>query len=180
MVSMSGETGNWRDLEADAVVESQRLIPLFDDNDYEGLGIACVAGIDAAEVVRRLSASIVEPEDTGELSVMWVTDVPGGCVIAQPWGYAPTMDEVLLPLAATTAYAMYANPKSGDQGMIVRDGEIVGSDLFPGGGVESDDENVLLASLYENHAVAYCFAFAGLRPVDSRSVIGPPDLWIRV
>ncbi|EWM17915.1 ankyrin repeat domain-containing protein [Kutzneria sp. 744] len=176
-----GATTSLTDDEAETVRESHRLIALFDDLDYEGLGLACVAGIDAAEAVRRINATVVEPESTDDLSIMWATDVPGGCVIAQPWGYAPTGSELTVPLSAgTTCYDLYANPKSGDQGDIVRDGEIIGSDLHPGGGVDPDDENPLLSYLYEDAPVAYCFAFAGLRPTDTRAVTGPPDLWIRV
>jgi hypothetical protein len=179
--ALFGTTASLTDDEADAVRGSHRLIALFDGLDYEGLGLTCVAGIDAAEAVQRISASVTEPDDTWDPSVMWATDVPGGCVIAQPWGYAPVTDEILLPLSAgATCYAMYANPKSGDQGGVVRDGEYLLTDQDPGGGVDSDDDNVLLAYLYEGHAVAYCFAFVGLRPTDTRSVTGPPDVWIRV
>jgi hypothetical protein len=28
--------------------------------------------------------------------------------------------------------------------------------------------------------LAYCFAYAGLRPVDTRAVSGPPDVWLRL
>ncbi|MGV9297850.1 hypothetical protein [Amycolatopsis sp. NPDC003676] len=171
--------------------ESHRLIAALGKPYLEGLGIACVAGIDVAEAVRRLSAEVLHARedlqaaweedpfnDGNTILTMWATDVPGGCVLAQPWGYGPEMPGVTKALSAgTTCYGMYANPKSGNQGSIVRDGEIIGSDLHPGGGEPDDD---LLACLYEDEALAYCFAYAGLRPVDNRSVIGPPDAWIRL
>lgn len=171
------------------VEESRRLIAALGDPYYEGLGIACVSGIDVAEAVRRLDAEVVEgdyeemrdyPFDPTVVHTMWATDVPGGCVLAQPWGYSPQMSGVTKALSAgTTCYGMYANPKSGNQGSIIRDGEIIGWDLHPGGEPDEDGD-VLLASLYTGHALAYCFAYAGLRPADNRSVTGPPDVWIRI
>ncbi|MGW4398477.1 ankyrin repeat domain-containing protein [Amycolatopsis nivea] len=171
------------------VEESRRLISALSTPYYEGLGIACVAGIDVAEAMRRLDAEVVDgdyeemldnPFDPAVVHTMWATDVPGGCVLAQPWGYAPQMPGVTKALSAgTTCYGMYANPKSGNQGSIIRDGEILGWDLHPGG-EPAEDGDVLLSSLYEGHALAYCFAYAGLRPVDNRSVTGPPDAWIRL
>lgn len=175
------------------VEESRRLIAALGDQYLEGLGLACVAGIDVAEAVRRLAAEVVDgdydemmdrwgddPFDPAVVHTMWATDVPGGCVLAQPWGYAPQMPGVTKLLSAgTTCYGMYANPKSGNQGSIIRDGEIIGWDLHPGG--EPDPEgDVLLSCLYEGNALAYCFAYTGLRAVDSRSVTGPPDAWIRL
>ncbi|WP_116201365.1 ankyrin repeat domain-containing protein [Amycolatopsis circi] len=173
------------------VEESRRLISVLGDQHLDGLGIACVAGIDVAEAVRRLSAAVLPDQeelqaewdedpfnDGNTILTMWATDVPGGCVLAQPWGYGPQMPEVTKTLSVgTTCYGMYANPKSGNQGSIVRDDEMIGWDLHPGGG-PSEQGDVLLSSLYEGEALAYCFAYAGLRPVDSRSVTGPPDAWI--
>lgn len=54
-----------------------------------------------------------------------------------------------------------------------------------GGPVRDPDEHgdhgdVLLSYLYQNNALAYCFAGAGPRPVDSRGVSGSPDAWIRL
>lgn len=60
----------------------------------------------------------------------------------------------------------------------MRDGEAVGWDLHPGGGPDDEGDDVLLACLYQNKALAYCFAHVGLRPTDNRSVVGPPDVWI--
>ncbi|MFE3176946.1 ankyrin repeat domain-containing protein [Amycolatopsis sp. NPDC059090] len=175
------------------VEESHRLIAALGDQHLEGLGIACVAGIDVAEAVRRLSAEVLHERDELEAAweedpfnddntilTMWATDVPGGCVLAQPWGYGPQMPGVTKALSAgTICYGMYANPKSGNQGSILRDGEVIGWDLHPGG-EPSEQGDVLLSCLYEDEALAYCFAYAGLRPVDNRSVIGPPDAWIRL
>ncbi|MFD7659995.1 ankyrin repeat domain-containing protein [Actinosynnema sp. NPDC059797] len=182
--------------EAAAVEESRRLIAAVGDGDREGIGVACVAGVDAAEAVRRLDAEVVEG-DTGLMWARWqqdpngsevirtmgVTDVPGGCVVAQPWAYGPSTPGVTKALSAgTTCYGMYANPKSGNQGSITRDGEVVGWDLHPGGGPDEHDghDEVLLSYLYQYRALAYCFARVGLAPVDDRAVSGPPDAWVRL
>lgn len=185
--------------EAAAVAESRRLIAALGEFYIEGVGIACVAGIDAAEAVRRLGAEVVQRDDRDDrddeemvdawpddplsddaILTMWVTDVPGGCVLAQPWGFGPQMPGVTTPLSAgTTCYGMYANPASGNQGSIVRDGAIVGWDLHPGGDPDQEGD-VLLSYLYQHHPLAYCFAYPGLRPLDARAVSGPPDAWVRL
>lgn len=109
--------------------EGRRLVAaLADIDDYDGTGLACGAGIDAQEAVRRLEATPAEDEGLDELlddpyawdtddiaRVVGVTTVPGGCVVTQPWGYAPQMPGVQIPLSAgTVCYGMYTNPKSGD------------------------------------------------------------------
>jgi hypothetical protein len=179
--------------EVATVAESRRLIAALGDLYVEGLGIACVADIDAAEAIRRLDAEIVDrdheemldaweddPLATDTILTMWATDVPGGCVLAQPWGFGPQMPGMTTALSAgTTCYGMYANPASGNQGSIVRDGAIVGWDLSPGGDPDQEGD-VLLSYLYQNNSLAYCFAYAGLRPVDARAVSGPPDVWLRL
>ncbi|MDQ0846735.1 hypothetical protein QFZ68_006415 [Streptomyces sp. V1I6] len=112
-----------------------------------------------------------------------MTSVPGGCVVTQPWGYAPQMPGVVTRLSAgTVCYGLYANPKSGDQGSIARNGVIEGSDLHPGGGPDTGDtsEEVLASYLYHYNAVAYSCAYAGLRLTDARAVVGPPDIWARL
>ncbi|WP_337822501.1 ankyrin repeat domain-containing protein [Amycolatopsis sp. A1MSW2902] len=85
------------------VEESRRLVGALGDPYYEGLGIVCVAGVDVAEAVRRLDAEVVDgdydemledPFDPAVVHTLWATDVPGGCVLAQPWGYAPQMPGV--------------------------------------------------------------------------------------
>jgi hypothetical protein len=162
------------------------------DPYVEGLGVACVADVDVAEAVRRLDAEMVpgdlermttawqDPDGRDTVLTMWATDVPGGCVLAQPWGYGPSMPGVMKALSAgTSCYGMYGNPKSGNQGSIIRDGEIVGWDLHPGGPPDEQDD-VLLSYLYQDQALAYCFAYAGLRPADHRAISGPPDAWIRL
>jgi hypothetical protein len=82
----------------------------------------------------------------------------------------------------TTCYAMYANPKSGNQGSITRDGEIVGWDLSPGGSPDQNDppEEILACYLYRHNAIAYCCAYTDLRLTDSRPFKGPPDVWLRL
>ncbi|MFJ8278788.1 hypothetical protein ACIRA2_16030 [Streptomyces griseoviridis] len=175
-------------------VEAARLIDALGSFHHDGTGLACVAGIDAAEAVRRLKATpaprefadgVVEDPWDHELDetlpLVGVTSVPGGCVVTQPWGYAPQRTGVLRPLSAgTLCYGLYANPKSGNQGRVARDGSIIGSDLHPGGGIDEGDtsEQALFSYLYQGNAIAYACAYAGLRPVDARAVVGPPDLWV--
>lgn len=181
------------DTERAAAQEAHRLTTALGDFYYDGTGLACVAGIDAAEAVRRLQATPVDGELIDELledpyaydmdaslQIIGVTSVPGGCVVTQPWGYAPHMPGVLARLSAgTLCYGLYANPKSGNQGSIARDGIIEGSDLHPGGGPNEHDTSpqVLAAYLYQYNAVAYTLAIADLCPTDRRAVTGPPDLW---
>ncbi|MFG3351658.1 ankyrin repeat domain-containing protein [Streptomyces sp. NPDC048001] len=188
------------DTERAAAQEAHRLTTASGEFYYDGTGLACVAGIDAAEAVRRLQAP---PVADGELldvltelledpyaydmdeslHIVGVTSVPGGCVVTQPWGYAPQMPGVLARLSAgTLCYGLYANPKSGNQGSIARHGTIEDSDLHPGGGPDENDtaEQVLASYLYQHNAVAYACAFVGLRPTDRRAVTGPPDVWVEL
>jgi hypothetical protein len=179
--------------EVAAAVESKRLINALGDHVDDGYSLACVADIDVAEAVRRLEATVLvddgslerdiwaDPLAQRNILVMGATDVPGGCVLFQPWAYGAQMPGVLNALSVnTTCYGMYANPKSGDQGSIVVDGVWLGSDLFPGGGPEDDDNPRLLERLYEGHAIAYCFAYVDLKPTDARAITGPPDAWLRL
>nr|WP_052865512.1 ankyrin repeat domain-containing protein [Streptomyces niger] len=176
--------------------EGRRLVAVLGDVYYEGLGLACVAGIDAEDAMRRLAATPTEGEELEKLleepwdcdadeslSIVGVTTVPGGCIVTQPWGYAPSMPGVVKRLSAgTVCYGLYANPKSGNQGSIVRDGEVAGWDLHPGGGPDVNDtsEEVLASYLYRYNGLAYAIAFAGLRPTDARAVVGPPDAWVEL
>ncbi|MEU7164404.1 ankyrin repeat domain-containing protein [Streptomyces morookaense] len=188
-----GERG-LTEAERAAAQEGRRLVAALGSLYYEGTGLACVAGIDAEEAMRRLEATLVADDELpgglledpyaynsdDSLRIVGVTTVPGGCVVAQPWGYAPEMPGVMRRLSVgTVCYGMYANPKSGNQGSIARDGVIEGSDLHPGGGPYPDatPEEVLASYLYHCNAVAYSCAWAGLRPTDARAVIGPPDIW---
>ncbi|MET9887329.1 ankyrin repeat domain-containing protein [Streptomyces sp. NPDC006430] len=182
--------------ERTAAREGRRLVAALGSIHVEGTGLACVAGIDAEEAVRRLEATpadVEEPEALLDepwayeldesLRIVGVTTVPGGCVVTQPWGYAPSMPGVLARLSAgTVCYGLYANPKSGNQGRILRDGDVEGWDLHPGGGPDLDDtpEEVLACYLYRYNAVAYACAFAGLRLTDARAVVGPPDIWVEL
>jgi hypothetical protein len=179
-----------------AAAEAARLIAALGRFHYEGTGLACVSGIDAEEAIRRLEATPAEGEDTEDmlrnpydydvdetLHLIGVTTVPGGCVITQPWGYAPSMPGVVTRLSTdTVCYGLYANPKSGNQGSITRNGAIEGWDLHPGGGPDVNDspEEVLTSYLYAHNAVAYCCAYAGLRLTDARAVVGPPDSWVEL
>ncbi|WP_031077902.1 ankyrin repeat domain-containing protein [Streptomyces sp. NRRL WC-3742] len=180
-----------------AVERARRLTASLGKLHVEGTGLACVAGIDATEAIRRLGAEPVEDEEYMDefleqpwaypmgdgLRLAGVTTVPGGCVVTQPWGYAPyTAGAAAALTPGTVGYALYANPKSGNQGMIQRDGKVESWDLHPGGGPWPGDgpEEVLAAYLYRGRAVAYACAFAGLEPEDARAVTGPADVWVRL
>ena len=188
-----GERG-LSEAERAAVAEGRRLVAALGDLSYEGTGLACVAGIDAEEAVRRLGATPAAGEALDEflehprasdegLRIVGVTTVPGGCVVTQPWGYAPDDHGVLSRLSiGTVCYGLYANPKSGNQGSIARDGVVEIWDLHPGGPADLDAtaEEVLASYLYQHSAVAYSCAFAGLRLTDARAVQGPPDIWVEL
>ncbi|SDK73260.1 Ankyrin repeat-containing protein [Nonomuraea maritima] len=179
--------------EAAAVTEADRLTAVFDGIDDDGYSLACVRGISAAEAARRLAAEPVDedeaeeimedPSDDEAMELIGLTDVPGGCVVSQTFGYmasAPVVVELLS--AGTIAYGMFANPKSGNQGSVARDGDFIAWDTHPGGGnpASTDSaEEILLSYLYQGHAEAYCFAGAGLRPADGRSLT-EPDTYLRL
>ncbi|WP_331727944.1 hypothetical protein [Streptomyces sp. NBC_00158] len=155
-----------------------------------------MAGIDAEEAIRRLEATPAdsrEPEQLREepwahdfdasLQIVGVTTVRGGCVVTQPWGYAPSTPGVVTRLSAgTLCYGLYANPKSGNQGRPARNGSLEGSDLHPGGSPEPGDgpEEVLASYLYRHNAAAFACGFPGLRLTDARAVTGPPDVWVEL
>ncbi|SDF33654.1 hypothetical protein SAMN05216553_101147 [Lentzea fradiae] len=177
-----------------AIAERDRLVAaLAGVPEFDGYSIACVAGIDADEAVRRLEAEVLPPGEVPAQLDWWeepfaddtevvvgVTDVPGGCVVVQPWSYAASLPVVTRPLSAgTVTYSMYANPKSGNQGSIDRDGAAVDRDLLPGGRSVEDDgtAGVFLAHLYVHEPIAYCCAYTGLRPENPRAFTGP-DRWV--
>ncbi|MFI9504748.1 ankyrin repeat domain-containing protein [Nocardia sp. NPDC052566] len=176
------------------VEEAHHLTAALGRLQYEGMSLVCVAGIDVAEAVRRLDAEVVPadsvtPDDmaTWPMSsntelTMWATDVPGGCVIAQPWSYIASMPGISTRLSpGTKCYGMYANPKGGDQGSTSLDGALTGSDLgIAMDPFEGDAEDVLTSYLYRHNTIAYCCAWAGLRPGDARAFVGPPDMWLRL
>ncbi len=178
-----------------AVDEGRRLTTALGELWLEGLSLACIADIDAAEAIRRLDAEVVPADSVTEDDMwtyplanhteltLWATDVPGGCVIVQPWAYGASMPGVSTRLTpGTKCYAMYANPKSGNQGSTAHNGEIIGWDLHPAGGPDEHDsaEEILASYLYQRNPIAYCCAYAGLRPTDSRAFEGPPDIWLRL
>lgn len=184
--------------ESAAVTEAHRLFDALGDFYYDGLSLCCVADIDAVEAVRRLDGTVIETDDPESimdalsgrsldddaLLTVGVTDVPGGCVVSQPWAYGASTPVVSRRVSAGTAcYAMYANPKSGNQGSIYRNGVVEGWDLHPGGGWSGADDpadEILRTYLYRHRAVAYCCAYAGLKPTDARPITGPPDLWVEL
>ncbi|MDX3660778.1 ankyrin repeat domain-containing protein [Streptomyces sp. ID05-26A] len=168
--------------EWDATAECGRLVTALKGfPHYDGYSVACVAGIDAAEAARRLNAEIVPSvEERDEELGVGVTEVPGGCVLFQPSFYnASTPVVTSLLSAGTVVYGMYANPKSGNQGSIYRGGEYVDSDLHPGGGPNEggDTAEVLLEHLYAHKPVAYCCAYAGVRPRNDKAFT-QPDQWL--
>ncbi|MFF7448275.1 MULTISPECIES: ankyrin repeat domain-containing protein [unclassified Streptomyces] len=176
--------------------EGRRLRAAVGAPDHDGFGLACVAGIDAAEAIRRLEATPADGEviaelleepyalDTEEtLRLVGVTTVPGGCVVSQPWGYAPNQPGIQKPLSVgTVCYGLYANPKSGNQGSIYRDGTGEAWDLHPGGGPDEGQSprEVLFSYVHHGNAVTHALAFAGLRPTDARGVTGVPDTWVEL
>ncbi|MFG2847562.1 ankyrin repeat domain-containing protein [Kitasatospora sp. NPDC048296] len=179
-----------------AAERARQLRAGLGDFYYDGTGLACIAGIDAAEAVRRLGGTPVgnhvmadlldapyayDPDE--RLLLVGVTTVPGGCIVTQPWGFAPCTSGAMARLTAGTfGYGMFANPKSGNQGCVFRDGAEDGWDLHPGGGPlpRHSPEEVLTEYLYHHQPIAYACAFAGLHPTDARAVTGPADTWIRL
>lgn len=165
--------------EAAAVAESGPLLAALDGIDYDGWSVCCVGGIDSGEAIGRLACDELPeaPEEESEdLDVIGFTDVPGGVVVAQPWAYAAAYPLVSRLLSAgTVAYAVYANPKSGEQGSAHRDGVCLGGDLSPGSWAEADDpaEEVLRMFLYCDEGPAYACAYAGVRPSSVDAFLEP-------
>ncbi|MFI6920635.1 ankyrin repeat domain-containing protein [Nonomuraea spiralis] len=182
--------------ETAAVATAKQLINVLGSPEDDGFSLGCAAGITAAEAARRLEAVPVDDDDVEELledpfadfdnslAVIGVTDAPGGCVVFQPFGYNASTPGVMERLSVgSVCYGLFANPKSGNQGAVARDGAIEDWDTHPGGGsVSADDsaQDILAAYLYHRRAVAYCFAGAGLRPADARSLTEQPDMWLRL
>ncbi|GLW52059.1 ankyrin repeat domain-containing protein [Kitasatospora phosalacinea] len=182
--------------ERETARSGRELVAALGEFHHEGTGLACVAGIDADEAVRRLGGEPLDAqylEDFLEdpyayemeegLLIAGATTVPGGCVVTQPWGCTPATPGALARLTAGTfGYGLYANPKSGNQGSIARDGTVEAGDLHPGGGPNPADtsEQVLAGYLFHHRAVAAACAFAELRPTDDRAVAGPADRWVKL
>ncbi|MEV6774539.1 ankyrin repeat domain-containing protein [Nocardia sp. NPDC051030] len=198
-LSLAGQhplvTGELSASEQASVEERRQLTMALSRPWIDGVSLVCVAGIDAAEAVRRLDAEVVPagsvtPDDMASWPLsadteltMWATDVPGGCVIAQPWSYIASMPGISTRLSpGTKCYGMYFNPKGGCQGSTSLDGALTGSDISPALDPSEDDsaEDILTSYLYQHDVLAYCCAWAGLRPRDARAFAGPPDMWLRV
>jgi hypothetical protein len=170
--------------EAEAVAEAWRLRAALPGPDYEGMSLACASGITVAEAVRRLGGAVLDDVEPDDALVVGATDVPGGCLVVQPWGPGASLSGVTKALSAGTyCYGMYAS-KSGDRGSLARGGVQENWDLSPGTSTppvgNAPAEEVLRAYLYQGDAGAYACAYAGLRPVDGRAVTGPPDAWVRL
>lgn len=114
-----------------AIADRDRMVAAIGDfPEYDGFSIACVGGINAAEATRRLKAYVVPDDEVPDLGdwyddpfgddtelAMGATDVPGGCVVIQPWYCNASSTDVMRRLSAgTVAYGMFANPKSGKPG----------------------------------------------------------------
>ncbi|MER7128916.1 ankyrin repeat domain-containing protein [Streptosporangium saharense] len=180
--------------EAAAVTEARRLIAALGDFHYDGLSMACVADISAAEAAARLEATPADGIDVEWLYEGWwnvpeaelivgITDVPGGCVITQPWGHTPSTPGVVKRVSSgTVCYSMYSNPKGGVSGRIFRNEAVEFWDSLGIHGISPDApaEKVLATYLYRGQPLAFCCAGAGLRLVDARPIIGPPDIWRRL
>ncbi|WP_219533706.1 ankyrin repeat domain-containing protein [Nonomuraea guangzhouensis] len=180
--------------EAATAAEAKRLIPALGDFYYDGLSLACVADVSAAEATARLEATPADDVNIDALYEAWwnipdadmivgMTDVPGGCVITQPWGYTPSTLGVVKRISpGTVCYSMYANPKGGIFGHIARDGAVVAWEPDSAYMVPPDAgaDKILAAHLYRNHPVAFCCAGADLRLADARPITGPPDIWLRL
>ncbi|WP_412515303.1 ankyrin repeat domain-containing protein [Actinomadura madurae] len=167
-----------------------QLAEVFSGISYDGFSVACVAGLTAVEAMQRLPVGEVilvedqapwyEEDFCGEGDIVGVTDVPGGCVIGQPWAYR-AVDVLEMVTAGTFAYGMYANPKSGSQGHIAEDGRRVKWDLHPGYDPDADSTaREVLASFASCHdAIVHCLLYAGLKP-DSTDCLERPDAWVRL
>lgn len=184
------------------------LIEAFDDPQLytEGLGIAFVRDLDAAEVVRRLGADPARcpevplerapfDEDDYDTSLRFVgvTDLPGnpgGCVLTQE-GYLPSDDGVLRAISAgTTAYGLYFNPKGGTYGTLARDGRLVEHEEI---GLPPDETEPAAhwhfrfwrsgrGVPYAAHDLAYACGAAGLRVADARPAVDDtlPRRWVEL
>lgn len=176
------------------MVAVRNLIAAIGDLSGDGHSIVCVAGITADDAVRRLEATPTDEEDVEaaeedpwdneelSLRIIGVTDVPGGCIVSQPWGYAASMPGVQKLLSVdTVCYGMYANPKSGNQGSAAQNGVITEWDTHPGygsAGPDASSEEILASYLYHMHAEVELCSRAGLQLPDSRAITGNPDLWV--
>ncbi|GIH91649.1 ankyrin repeat domain-containing protein [Planobispora siamensis] len=180
--------------EAAAVAEAGRLIPALGEYDYyDGLSLACVADISAAEATARLEAAPADDVDINALyeapwnnpdadRIVGVTDVPGGCVIIQPWGHTPRTPGAAKRLSpGTVCYSMYANPKGGISGCVARDGTVLAWEPHSACTMPADAlaEEILAAHLYRDHPVAFCCAGAGLRLTNAGPTIRS-DMWLRL
>ncbi|MER6509178.1 hypothetical protein ABT158_20300 [Nonomuraea sp. NPDC001636] len=152
-----------------------------------------MAGISAAEATARLEATPADDVDVDALCEGWydvpdadrivgITDVPGGCVITQPWGHAACTPGLCRRVSTdTVCYSMNSNPK-GLFGHLARDGEVIAWEPVSAFMVPTDapTEEILSAYLYRDRHPAYCCAGAGLRLTDARPITDPPGAWIRL
>ncbi|GAA3628722.1 hypothetical protein GCM10022267_13960 [Lentzea roselyniae] len=167
---------------------------------YDNYTVVCVADIDAAEAIRRLNAAVVPRtryrtpcrRGTGSpcrsartrtspsaspacpAGACWCSRGTSTCSCPSSWNGCRR---------GRSRTACTPTPAAASRGCVYRDGRAVDGDLHPGGGpnehTDTDAYLVLLAHLYEDHAVTYCCAFAGVRPPDNKTFT-EPDQWIRL
>ncbi|WP_342447389.1 hypothetical protein [Streptomyces achromogenes] len=115
-----GEPGLSQAESAAAREGRRRIAALADVGYYDGTGLACVAGIDAQEAVRRQAAVLPDagllddPYGAGTddgLRIVGATTVPGGCVVTQPSGYGAQMPGVQALLSAGTVCSHVRQPQ---------------------------------------------------------------------
>lgn len=107
-----------------------------------------------------------------------LADLPGGCVITQPWRYTRRTPDIVKRVSPdTVCYCMYANPKGGTRRYVPRDGTITAWETPSIHIISLGDlaEGILAAYLYRCRPSAFCCAGADLRLTNARPVIGPPD-----
>jgi hypothetical protein len=182
------------------VEESRRLIAAIGSPEYDGCSFAFIAGIDAAEVRRRLNAERVDDAQAEAFTaallegpwdaeawndgIVGVTGVPGGSVVGQWWNHLASAPDVMSNLTAgTIGCSIFGHMASGTRGSTFRDGAVVGWDTTPGSGQtlpEDPPEEVLRTFLYQGHPIPYCCNYAGLHLTETRAFSGPPDLWLQL
>ncbi|MBE3010887.1 ankyrin repeat domain-containing protein [Microbispora sp. NEAU-D428] len=180
--------------EAATTAEAKRLIPALGDFYYDGLSLACVADVSAAEAAARLEATPADDVNIDALYEAWynvpdadrivgITDVPGGCVITQPWGYTPDTPGLGKRVSlGTVCYSMYSNPKGGISGHVARDRTVSAWETHTAYMTPPDApaEEILAAYLYRNHPPAFCCAGADLHLADARPITGLPGAWLQL
>ncbi|NRQ30706.1 ankyrin repeat domain-containing protein, partial [Nonomuraea sp. NN258] len=130
--------------ESTAATEAKRLISVLGNLGYDGFSLACVPALTAAEAANRLNGTPADAIHVAAImddplthfddnpGIIGLTDVPGGCVVFQSWGFLAYTPGILKHLSAgTVCHAMFANPMGGNRGAVARDGVLENSDTHP-------------------------------------------------